>query len=83
MPLLLTRSASREFLDLFLLPGNRAGVTRYCSRASSTPGRLGYGDVSGREIQEKQKPAFQDFWPARPEIAVLLRDDFRQVSGNA
>ena len=30
---------------------------RYCNVAPSTPGRLGYGDDSGREIQEKQKPA--------------------------
>jgi hypothetical protein len=56
---------------------------RCCDRGSLTPGRLGYGDDSGREIQEKQKPAYQDFWQDRPEIAVLQRDDFRQVSGNA
>jgi len=34
--------------------------------APSTPGRLGYGDDSGREIQEKQKPAglgFAGFLP--------------------
>ena len=52
---------SGVFLQLFLLPGNRAGVTRYCSRASLTPGRPGYGDASGREIHEKQKPARQNF----------------------
>lgn len=44
-----------SFLQLFLFPGNRAGVTRYCGVAPSTPGRLGYGDDSGREIQERQK----------------------------
>jgi hypothetical protein len=34
---------------------------RYCGVAPSTPGRLGYGDDSGREIQETQKPAHQNF----------------------
>ena len=32
----------------------RAGVTRYCGVAPSTPGRLGYGDISGREIPERR-----------------------------
>jgi len=31
------------------------------SRAPSAPGRLGYGDDSGREIQERQKPAWLGF----------------------
>ena len=30
---------------------------RYCDVAPSTPGMLGDGDDSGREIQERQKPA--------------------------
>jgi hypothetical protein len=39
---LLTKLFMRhEFLVLFLLPGNRAGVTPYCDVAPSTPGRLG------------------------------------------
>ena len=85
MPLILTRSASGVLLQLFLLPGGgpRGFARAATTEAPSTPGRLGYGDVSGREIQEKQKPPYQDLWLARPEIAILQRDNFRRVSGNA
>ena len=48
-------------LEVLLLKGNRADMRALLRRGSLTPGRLGYGDDSGREIQEKQKPAYQDF----------------------
>ena len=45
----------------FFLATASDGMPRAVKRASkswlpSTPGRLGYGDDSGREIQEKQEP---------------------------
>ena len=60
-PLLLTRSASGVFWICFFFLGTARVLRAAATGAPSTPGRLGYGDESGREIQEKQKPAFQIF----------------------
>ena len=82
MPLRLTRSASEVFGSVF-----SSWEPRGCY-ALLQQGFLNAGKawIRGRFRAGESGEAetcTPKFWPARPEITILQRDNFRHVSGNA